>query len=217
MKTSSYCFLLCCFFLFVIPAKGNDLVIQLAATQELSQEDFLASFPYGQFLAQEKERPVKYYEEVERLLTDYQRPAGPFFLRLAEEQLISEPIDLNDKKQLLDQLHLGQFLVQHEEREFQIASDIVLEHLAEHLEQGFQQGILQKTDAEIMYLVRELKRHEYGVSIPVSDLEKGLHHLREGNLQYIWSRLWFDHPILCVVGITFLFLLLHLLIKKIRK
>ncbi len=205
------------FFLGLSSAQADYLATQLAATSALSEEEFMEQFSYEQFLKESTARSIEYYEDIARLLDNYNRPAGVFFLQLAEQQLAVEPIDIQNSRQLQQQLQLGQFLVQHEQREFQIASDIVFENLAEELEQGFKKGVLDKSDTEIMAIVEQLKAQEYGVSIPVSDMEKGLHHLQKGNLKYIWSRLWFDHPFLCVLGILGGLVLLYFFIKKIRQ
>ena len=197
MRTISYG-LFTLFLIMTTTAQANYLETRLLANKDLSDEAFLEAFSYEELLKVPNEKTTKYYEELERLLNDYQRPAAPFFLQLAEQQVSSDPIDYKKQQELLRQLEFGQFLVQRAAREFQIASDVVFEHLAEHIEQGFKQGELDPSDTTILYLVDALKAQEYGVSIPVSDLQKGIHHLKKGNLQYIWSRLWFDHPMLCV-------------------
>ncbi|MGH1336712.1 MAG: hypothetical protein ACRBFS_11335 [Aureispira sp.] len=216
MKLISYS-LLVLFLVITKSVHANDFEKQLLANKALSDEAFLDAFLYKDFLKAVPTKEIKYYEAAERLLKDYQRPVAPFFLQLVEEQLVYEPTDIQNQAQLLDRLALGKFLVERTEREFQIASDVVFEDLAEQLEQGFQKGILQKEDATLMYLVEELKAQEYGVSIPVSDLEKGLYHLKRGNVQYIWSRLWFDHPVLCILGMISALGILYFIIRRIRR
>lgn len=203
-------------FLFVLVpfAKGNYLHYQLAELQTLSDEAFLEAFPYTQLLEQQEGRQVAFYKDIKQTLETHQRPVAPFFLSLVEQQLAREPIDLNNREQLNQYLELGKFLVQHQERHYNIAADVIFENLAEVIEQGFNNEKLKKTDKEIMIIVEQLKKQEYGVSIPVSNLEKGLHHLSKGNIGYIWSRLWFDHPILCILGIIGLVAALYIIIKK---
>jgi hypothetical protein len=217
MNQQLYLLAVLCSSLLPLSVWGNYFEATLAAQAALSETAFLAEFPYQQLLQQQPAPSLQEYENWERQLIAQDRPVGAFFLALVEQQVATVPLDVNDLPQLQQRFTLGEFLVAHDERAFQIGSDIIFENLAETLEQGYQQEILDKSNTDYRALVDALKNYEYGVSIPVSDIEKGMHHLKEGNWRYIWSRLWFDHPFLCVLGIAVGLLLLALIINKIKK
>lgn len=200
----------------VVSAKGNYLKSYLIESNDLTNENFLDKISFEEIFKLTLSNTTN-YEEIEKLLIDHNRNIDAFFLQLAERKIEIDPTEINNKTNLLDYLDLGEFLIKHDSREFQIASDIILGTLAEKLNKGFKEGDLQKSDQEIMNIVEKLKAHQYGVSVPVSNMEKGIHHLKEGNLNYIWSRLWFDYPILCIIGILILLFVMYYIVKKIKK
>lgn len=197
----------------VFRVNGHYLEEYLIESQHLTENDFIHGIAFEEVAILTSSNNLT-YEQIETCLTDHHRDPGSFFLQFAEQIIKITPVDINEISNLTQHLTLGKFLAKHERREFKIASDIILGNLADQLNKGFEDGDLAKSNLPIMAIVETLKAYQYGVSIPVSNMEKGLHHLKKGNIGYIWSRLWFDYPYWCILGILTLLILFYYLIKR---
>lgn len=179
---------------------SNPLETHLKETAELEEEAVWEQLDYNQLLGQDITQSAQNYAQLQQLIEQHKRNAGLFFLHFSEQHLQQYPIDYQQKTVLQQYYQLGAFLKAQEGRFFAIANDLIFSNLAEALTKGFKAEKLHKSDAEIMDLVEKLKAEQYGVSIPVSNYEKGIYHLKQGNIGYILNRLWLDHPLLCILG-----------------
>lgn len=196
-------------------AKANYLERYLLESEDWSEDTFLEQISFVEiFKLSPSTMP---YKRVEGCLEAQNRNSALFFLELAQHKVEIQPIESNNKSSLVEYLELGAFLIEHEDRLFQIASDVIFVELVEKLNKGFEVGLYEKSDQLIMDIVAQLNTYQYGVSIPISNLEKGVHHIKKGNLKYIWSRLWFDYSFACVAVILLILFGIYRLGKKIKK
>lgn len=205
------------FLLFPLLLRANDLENYVAASTELSSQEFFEKLSFEKLLDVPETDQLAYYSQIEEVLEQYNRQADTFFLAFSEKYLEKNPVDIKNIKSLDEYLLLGKFLIGHDSKYYAIAADYIFVALTDAMTIGFKEETLDKSNDRILSIVAELKEQQYLVSIPTSNLDKGIHHLKEGNLRYIWSRLWFDYPVLCIVGILFLGFITYLIFKKIKK
>jgi hypothetical protein len=203
-------FLICFFFFgFSNSLKANYLEDYVNSSKDLTPDAFFEGMSYEKVLEEAPVDKLSYYQSIEKLFKDNARSSDFFFLYFCEQLLDINPLKIEDRESMSNRLILGEFALNHDEvtREFEISADMMFSDLASILNKGFKDGKLDKSDAEIMSMVKTLKKHQHGVSIPVSDLEKGIHHLKTGNWGYIMNRLFLDHPFLSYGGCLFLVIL----------
>lgn len=205
------------FLLFPLFLRANYLEDYVAASTELSAQEFFEKLSFEQLINVPKTDQVAYYSNIEEVLAEHNRQADTFFLVFSEKYLEKNPVDIKNIESLDEYLLLGKFLIEHETKYYAIAADYIFVALTDAMTIGFKEETLDKSNDRILSIVAELKEQQYLVSIPTSNLDKGIHHLKEGNLRYIWSRLWFDYPVLCIAGILFLGFTAYLIFKKVKK
>lgn len=85
---------------------------------------------------------------------------------------------------------------------YETCADRLFSELSELLQQEINAGNYSAEDPKIAQWVGQLKDQQYLLHLEVSDLEKGLHHLEGGNLDYVLDRIWNDHKgkILLLLG-----------------
>jgi hypothetical protein len=203
--------------LFPLLLNANYLEDYVASSKEFSSQEFFEKLSFDRLLNTPEIDEVAYYTSIENVLNENNRQADTFFLVFSEQYLKQNPVDIKNIASLEKGLLLGQFLIGHDSKYYAIAADYVFMEVTDAMTIGFEEGTLDKSNDRIMSIVAELKKQQYLVAIPTSNLDKGIHHLKKGNLKYIWSRLWFDHPILCIVGILVLCLAVYLIVKKVKK
>lgn len=205
------------FLLFPLLLQANYLEKYISSSVELSSQEFCENIDFDHVLNVPETDQVAYYSEIEKILEAHNRQADTFFLVFSEQYLTKKPVDIKNMTSLKDYLVLGKFLIGHESKYYAIAADYIFVALTDAMTIGFKDATLDKSNDSIMSIVAELKEQQYLVSIPTSNLDKGMHHLKKGNLRYIWSRLWFDYPVLCIVGILLLGFIAYSILKKIKK
>lgn len=203
--------------LFPLLLRANYLENYVTSSKELSSQEFFERLSFDSLLNVPEKNQVTYYSWIEKVLNENNRQADTFFLVFSEQYLRRNPVDIKNIRSLNEYLLLGEFLVGHESKYYAIAADYIFMAITDAMTIGFEEETLDKSNDSILSIVKELKRQQYLVSIPTSNLDKGIHHLKKGNLKYIWSRLWFDYPFLCIVGILFLCFVIYLILKKVKK
>jgi hypothetical protein len=203
--------------LFPLLLRANYLENYVSSSKERSSQVFFEKISFDSILDRSEMDQAAYYSWIETILTENNRQADTFFLVFSEHYLSQNPVDIKKLTSLKEHLLLGKFLVGHESKYYAIAADYVFTGVTDAMTIGFEKGTLDKSDDAILSIVAELKKQQYLVSIPTSNLDKGIHHLKKGNLKYIWSRLWFDYPVLCIVGILSLCFVIYLIFKKVKK
>jgi hypothetical protein len=214
---SSSFFVAVLFLFFPLLLSANYLEDYTASSTALSSQEFFENIAFDKLLNVPETDQMAYYSEIEKILEAHNRPADTFFLVFSEQYLQQNPVDIKNITSLNKYLSLGQFLIGHESKYYAIAADYVFVTVTDAMTIGFKEETLDKSNDKIMSIVAELKKQQYLVSIPTSNLDKGIHHLKKGNLKYIWSRLWFDYPVLCIVGILLLGFVAYSIFKKIKK
>jgi len=209
--TSFFTSILCCFLLFGVSnnVQANYLEDYINSSKDVETDIFFEGISYEKVLEEAPSDKLSYYQSIEKLFNDNTRSADMFFLHFCERLLDINPLNVEDRVSMKERLILGEFALNHKvvTREYEITADMMFSDLAATLNKGFKDGKLDKSDAEIMVMVEILKKHQHGVSIPVSDLEKGMHHLKTGNWGYIMNRLFLDHPFLSYGGCLLLVIL----------
>jgi len=203
--------------LFPLLLRANYLENYVTLSKELSSQEFFERLSFDSLLNVPEKNQVTYYSWIEKVLNENNRQADTFFLVFSEQYLRRNPVDIKNIRSLNEYLLLGKFLVGHESKYYAIAADYIFMAITDAMTIGFEEETLDKSNDSILSIVKELKKQQYLVSIPTSNLDKGIHHLKKGNLKYIWSRLWFDYPFLCIVGILFLCFVIYLILKKAKK
>lgn len=98
------------------------------------------------------------------------------------------PIDNKDTKKLDKEVSLGIELMNAEDMNFQILGDVLLQALSDSVQNGLNNESLDKKDPELLALIDKLKTVQYSISIPVSDKEKFIMNIKQGNFDYVFTR-----------------------------
>ncbi|MCE7993915.1 MAG: hypothetical protein HEP71_18145 [Roseivirga sp.] len=98
------------------------------------------------------------------------------------------PIDNKDTKKLDKEVSLGIALMNAEDMNFQILGDVLLQALSDSVQNGLNNESLDKEDPELLALIDKLKTAQYSISIPVSDKEKFIMNIKQGNFDYVFTR-----------------------------
>ena len=203
--------------LFPLFLRANYLENYVSSSKEWSSQVFFENISFDSLLNVPEVDQEVYYSWIETILKENNRQADTFFLVFSEQYLRRNPVDIKNISSLKEHLLLGKFLVGHASKYYAIAADYVFMGVTDAMTIGFEKETLDKSNDAILSIVAELKQQQYLVSIPTSNLDKGIHHLKKGNFKYIWSRLWFDYPVLCIVGILSLCFVIYLIFKKVKK
>ncbi|CAA6812759.1 MAG: Unknown protein [uncultured Aureispira sp.] len=203
--------------LFPLLLRANYLEEYVAASKGTSAQVFYENLSFDSLLNVPATDQVGYYASIETVLEAHDRQADTFFLVFSEHYLKQNPVDVKDIASLERAVSLGKFLIGKETKYYAIAADYVFTTVTDAMTIGFKEETLDKSNDAILSIVAELKKQQYLVSIPTSNLDKGIHHLKKGNLKYIWSRLWFDYPVLCIVGVLSFCFVIYLMFKKVKK
>ena len=179
---------------------------------EVDDELFIQNFPYADWMTTAQD-----YAQTKQTLENAQRPSKQFFLFLGETMMQEIPVKDAQPQQLEQLLALGKFASEHSDKEFEITMDMAFSHLTQILNTGLEAGTLDKNDKNIQTMIVVLKQHQYGVTVPVSDTEKGIHHLKNGNWGYLFNRLWLDHPLVLILGLLIGLGIIYKITKKLKK
>lgn len=98
------------------------------------------------------------------------------------------PIDSENIEKMDGEVALGVSLMNAENMNFQILGDVLLQALSDSVQNGLDSERLDKKDAELLTIIDKLKAAQYGISIPVSDKEKFMKNIKEGNFDYVFTR-----------------------------
>lgn len=134
------------------------------------------------------------------------------------------PVDTKDLPKLSREIALGTDMMNAENMNIQILADMLLQALSDSVQNGLNNEYLDKKDPELLAVVDQLRAVQYSVSIPVSDKEKFIMNVKQGNFDYVFTRFktrcildcsnglcepmcrWFWA--LCLVGVVLLTLLI---------
>ncbi len=100
----------------------------------------------------------------------------------------STPIDTKDLPKLDKEISLGIDLMNAEDMNLQILGDVLLQALSDSIQNGLNIEYLDKKDEELLAVIAKLKTAQYGISIPVSDKEKFIMNIKQGNFDYVFTR-----------------------------
>lgn len=205
--------IVCITILFATTLSANpNLQDYIQQQTKVSDELFVQNFPFADWIKTSQD-----YAQTKRALENAQRPSKAFFLFLGETMMQAIPATSAKLEQLDQLLALGTFASEHSDKEFEITMDMAFSHLTQILNTGLETGTLDKNDENIQTMIDVLKQHQYGVTVPVSDTEKGIHHLKNGNWEYLFNRIWLDYPLIVILGVLIGFGIIYKITKKLKK
>ncbi|GAB5525951.1 MAG: hypothetical protein Roseis2KO_38230 [Roseivirga sp.] len=107
---------------------------------------------------------------------------------LYDTHFASAPIDIKDLPKLDKEISLGIYLMNAYDMNFQILGDVLLQALSDSIQNGLNMEYLDKEDEGLLAVIDKLKTAQYGISIPVSDKEKFIMNIKQGNFDYVFTR-----------------------------
>lgn len=211
-----------CAFLFLASVgllRASPLEAGLTEYAHLDNEAFLAEFSLHSYIPEDKWLDTAYFATVEQKLQKANRPMAQLFLGFCEHLLEQQEALLNAEHLPNYQrwFEMAEFSLAYEGRFFEISSDMLFSVLAENLQRGIDQEKIDPEAEEVSGLIEALKQRQYGISIPVSNVDKGLHHLEEGNWGYLINRVSTDYPIPFYLGISLFGIGIALLFYRLGK
>lgn len=212
--------LLCIFFYLSLPLlQGAPLEKFIAERAHLSDSSFQAELQLHEHIEPQYWLDSAYFLSLEQQLQAAQRPFGPLFLPFCEQLMAKQDQFLASMEEAAyqDWLAMAEFARAREGRHFEIAADMLFSLLTEALQRGIDEEQLDPHEASVQKVIQALKERQYGVSIPVSDVDKGLHHLEQGNWSYLLNRVSTDYPIPFYGGLVVLGFALFFVINRFRK
>ncbi len=215
---------LCCWAIFLsLPSYGQFISSKLDSAAQVQDTNFLHTFPfpeYVQFLSEAT--PANLVKDIDFLDT-HQGPVDLFLDSIHALQMQYVVENPKDYDYLLKQLRMGETLLQLDGIKkgfiFPAYGDLMLQSLSTHLDKGLSNQLYKPSDEELQYLVRRLRENKFFVNVPVSDWQKGLDHLKSGNLGYLIRKVRLKQPLLFYGSILgfFLFTVAGVLIIRRRK
>jgi len=160
-----------------------------------SGQHFLASFSYQKFLKDISLEDVATLENYRQALLQRDLPAEDWLIQLAQTSASKVAVSPSSLHAFQEQIELGALLLKapqvlgREARSYEIMGDILLEELANLLENALQTGELSKNDSTVKYLIQRLEHLGYIIDLPLSSFEKLWLNACEGRWTYIWSRI----------------------------
>ncbi len=98
------------------------------------------------------------------------------------------PVNTNDLPKLAREIELGTDMMNAENMNIQILADMLLQTLSDSVQNGLNNEYLDKKDPELLAVIDQLRAVQYSVSIPVSDKEKFIMNVKQGNFSYVFTR-----------------------------
>ena len=217
-------------FLFCLFASKTYAKIEFSGKWEsyLSYEgtNFIQDFPYQNFLAQIPLSEINSVEWFREELFLAGLPSDDWLFELGASWMAMDTIDSNALNKIADRIRLGDHLMNvptvlgPSAGIYEAVGDMLLEDVADYLEETIQAGDLSKKDPEVKYLVMRLEESGYIIDLPLSSFEKVVINAKEGRWDYIWSRVkarYFPQFITAMIMMTSLLVLLIVSIRSKRK
>lgn len=98
------------------------------------------------------------------------------------------PINTKDLPKLSGEVGLGTDMMNAENMNVQILADMLLQALSDSVQNGLNSEYLDKKNPELLDVIDQLRAAQYSVSIPVSDKEKFIMNVKQGNFSYVFTR-----------------------------
>jgi len=171
------------------------------------QDSSFEAFPFDQFSQAISIFDLAQLTAAKKALDGQNLNGGRFLSEYLEYYLRTTPPSLSDPDQIDSLLLLGtQFLgagavVDDPKYWFQTYADRIFTVITQIIQQHLDEGSLTPENIDTQRWMRYLEYHQYLFRIEISDVEKGLHHMEQGNWSYLMERVWEDHKGKIVFGI----------------
>lgn len=156
-----------------------------------TNEVFLNQFPYLQYLEEFSIQNLSILEQHRQYLSEQGREGDHFLFKLCESYIQNNPIDLDNLTDTKEKLKIGETFLRMDgvlSSVYPAMGDFLLSTLTEAVQDGIKDKSLNPKEFEIKYLLARLEDNLYAVDVPMSNKEKFLLHAKQGNWNYIWSR-----------------------------
>lgn len=179
------------------PAFALDMKEHCLANAHASDQQFLNTFPYDQYIRVTDRNPLTtVLHDYETLITvGRKNVTEQLFYDADEFYMKSQSIDVTNLPKLLSQLQLAeQFLHYPAKGDSSLSfitqriGDRFFSAAAYHMEEGIANGKINKDDPIFDQLMVVLQRNHYTPNIPTSNAQKFWNHAKEGDWSYLWNR-----------------------------
>ncbi len=207
MKFASPTLLLCCLCLPCFFTAEVRAVNPLEMTGWELQDSSFQAFPFDQFAQEISIFELGQLSAAKKALDGQNLDGGQFLSEYLEYYLRTTPPNLSNTDQidslllLATQFHGAGAVADDPNYWFQTYADRIFTTIAQIIQQHLDKGTLIPEDINTQRWMRYLEYHQYLFRIEISDVEKGLHHMEQGNWSYLMERVWEDHKGKIVFGI----------------
>ena len=207
MKFASQTLLLYCLCLPFFLSYEVRAVNPLEMTGWELQDSSFQAFPFDQFAQEVSIFELARLTAAKKALDGQNLDGGRFLSEYLEYYLRTIPPNLSNPDQIDSLLLLGtQFLgagtvAEDPKYWFQTYADRIFTTITEEIQQDLDQGTSTPKDSNVQRWMRYLEHHQYLFRVEISDVEKGLHHIDQGNWSYLMGRVWEDHKGKIVFGL----------------
>ena len=189
-------------------------VLDMINVKEIYQRDSsFKKFPFAQYAAKVDVGDVKTLEKERRALQASGYDDELFVKNFLSWYLSSDTFRIENLDHVYQLLELGEtFLLSGRILEdstflYETLSDMIFTQVAASIKQGVETGQIDRNDPEVIFWIKTLASHQYLINFRISDIEKGIYHLKTGNFTYLFKRVWTDHKGIILHFLTFLFII----------
>lgn len=191
--------------------------------EHLSDSSFYESFPYDKFAKVSIIENPKFLNNQFDIISDMNRNPvkvvnGIFDTYLEKSINDTFLFDILNKNISIGEMYSkSNSFINDTSFVFREFGDKILGAAHQELETFANNNIVHRNSFEYKFLERRLADNKYIIDAPMSNMRKGIMHLKNRNFAYLIKRVWGDYPFICVLtGLVILFMLL-VFYKLIRK
>lgn len=211
--------ILCC---TLEKARGGVMEI-LYSESKYTKDSFFINFPFSVYSENIEIDNVRELEQDRQALNKSNYDGELFMQKYLEYTFNLRPLRLEDPDYLSDLLVLGETfrltgrILADTTLCYEKMSDWIFDKVAAFIQKGIEDNKMSANHPVVIYWVEVLARHQYYINFPISDIEKGFHHLENKNYTYILKRILSDHIgkviLVLILWFSFSFLIFYILFK----
>ncbi len=179
---------------------GQNLSSFLDSIEQVKDSSFIQKFNFEDYFLLSIEQPFSSFVKDISLIEEQNEALVNEFLDSVYASMIKDLGAFpSDYDKILLKLRLGESLLQLDGIKrfiYPAFGDLILQGLTTHLDQGLAENKFSPQNKEVQYLIRRLRENKFFVNVPTSDWDKGLDHLKKGNLGYLARKVRLKQPIL---------------------
>lgn len=154
---------------------------------------FLENFPYSDYLAVYSPYNIPVVESHRMMIDTLGFNKDVFLIKLVKEYFAANPIDIDDIPKLTSDIHLGELYMNldgmvNESLIYELLGDIILSSCTKEIEKGLDCNDIKRSSSSYKHIEKLLTGNHYFISVKISDFEKLLYNISQGNWMYIKSR-----------------------------